>query len=84
MLLEVQEVYVSLSLFSVCVLLLQVNLCEAAAISSFICRQVWQQGGRGERRVEEGGEERVAVVAAKRRTETERKRGSSNVRKLED
>lgn len=37
----------SCSLFSVCVLLLQVNLCEAAAISSFICRQVWQQGGVG-------------------------------------
>lgn len=29
-----------------CVLLLQVNLCEAAAISSFICRQAWQQGRR--------------------------------------
>lgn len=52
MLLEVQAVCVSLPLFLVCVLLLKVNLCEAAAaISGFICRQVWQPGGS-----EEGGE----------------------------
>lgn len=47
-----------------CVLLLQVNLCEAVAIPSFICRQVWQHGGREgreARREEEegaGGEEK--------------------------
>ena len=36
----------------------QVNLCEAAAISRFICRQAWQQGGRegGSWRKEGGGE----------------------------
>lgn len=41
-----------------CVLLLQVNLCEAAAVSSFICRQAWQHGGREGVRVrgETGGE----------------------------
>lgn len=58
--------------------LLQVNLCEAAAISSFICRQVWQPGGR------EGGDEGVGGLVAERRVEVERRRGSSNVRKLED
>lgn len=66
----------ALSFLSVCVLLLQVNLCEAAAVSSFICRQAWQHGGR------EGVRVRGKLV--ERRMEVERRRVSSNVRKLED
>lgn len=46
----------ALSFLSVCVLLLQVNLCEAAAVSSFICRQAARRKGGSKSEGGTGGE----------------------------